>query len=102
MAPALLNLEGFKRSVGSLIDEAYASGRGSDLERIVEHAESTSPEEVSRLAALMYLVDEEYLHPLQEAVEAYRRWAEKKGSPVDDDQILGVMREVYLARKKAQ
>lgn len=100
MAPALLNLEGFKRAIGSLIDEAYAKGRGSDLERVVKHAESTSPEEVSRLAALMYLVDEEYLHPLREAVEAYRRWADKKDQPTDDDQILAVMREVYQARKK--
>src|SRR5690606_38840571 len=99
VAAALLNLEGFKRAIGALIDQAYQAGRGADLERIVEHADKTSPDEVSRLAALMYLVDQEYLHPLQDAIEAYRRYNEKKDIAIVDDAILEVMREVWLARK---
>lgn len=100
MATAILTQEGFERAIRGVLEQAYAAGRGSDVERIVSHVEaSDSPSEVSQLAALMYLVDEEYRLRLQESIEAYRRWCNKKSKPASDSDIIGVLRSVYATFK---
>lgn len=102
MSAALLNPEGFRRRIATLIEEAVGQGRGDDLDRIAAHVRSASaPGAVSRLAALMYLLDQEYVLPVQEALDAHRRWHEmKKGAPVDDDALLQVMFEVYTSTRR--
>lgn len=103
MAAALLNPEGFRRRIATLIEESIKRGRGEDLDRIASHVRSSQPPgEVSRLAALMYLVDQEFLLPLQEAIDAHRRWHEmKKGAPVGDDALLETMYEVYESTRSS-
>ena len=74
-----------------MIEEAHAQGRGEDLERISKHLETrraagASAGPVNQLAALMFLIDEEYRLPLQKTIDAFRRWRDRK-----DDQ-RGVLR----------
>lgn len=101
MTAALLNPEGFRRRIGALIDEAIAQGRGDDLDRVVAHVDAeTQPTEVNRLAALMYLIDEEYRLPLQEAIDAHRRWHERKNDgSLADEKILVTLREIYEEKR---
>ena len=96
MSAALLNLESFRLKIRTFINQADERGRGDDLDRIAAHVEKAEhPDEVTKLAAITYLVDQEFLLPLQEAIDAHRRWRESKGEPISDDEIYTLMRQVY-------
>lgn len=102
MAAAMLNPESFARTLESMVEEAHKRGRGDDLARIVQRVlDGTHPKEVTPLAALMFMVDQEFLHPLQEAIDALRRWHKKKGTPITDDEVFASMMEIYAAAAKA-
>jgi hypothetical protein len=101
MAAALLTREGFEHAIEALIARADGLGRGADLDRVASRLGVKTPKEVSHLAALNFMLDQEFLLPLQEAVEAYRRWLEKKGEPTSDEQIMLVLRDVYTRVRKA-
>jgi uncharacterized NAD(P)/FAD-binding protein YdhS len=103
MAAALLSREGFERALAALIERADSLGRGADLDRVAERLNGEkTPREVSRLAALSFMLDQEFVLPLQEAVEAYKRWLEKKGEPAGDDEVFAVMRAVYVRARAGQ
>ena len=100
MTAAVLTKDAFERAIGAIIDEADRLGRASDLDRVVRHMEpADKPSELSRLAALMYLLDEEYRLRVREAADAFRRWGEMKGETPSDDEILDIMKAVYLSRR---
>ena len=88
----------FKKAIGKLIDDAVAQNRGDDLDRLVRHLERT-PEDVSRLANLLLLVDDDARPALKSQIDAFRRFSGQKGHPSDDDAILEVLVEVYRARR---
>ena len=88
----------FKKAIGKLIDDAVAQNRGEDLDRLVRHLERT-PEDVSRLANLLLLVDDDARPALKSQIDAFRRFSGQKGHPSDDDDILEVLVEVYRARR---
>ena len=104
MAVALLNPEAFRQKIKALLAEAEASGRSEDVDRVVAHIDSSAaPDELSPLAKLMFVIDQEYQLPLQEALDGYRRWYEKKhGGSAPEAEIVAMMREVYDAARAAR
>ena len=97
---ALLSKEGFERAILSMIEEARAAGRGDDLAKIARHldARRTSGEAqgpVNQLAALMFLIDEEYRLPLQKTIDAFRRWRDRKDDPVGDEEVFTLLEGFY-------
>ena len=80
-----LNTEGFKAAVAGVISSAIENGREDDMKRVVAQMDTQAPTEVSRLAALMFLVDQEYHLPLQQAIDALRAGAEREGKSISDD-----------------
>ena len=84
----------FERAVARLIDDAKRQNRADDLDRLVAHLERT-PEDVSKLASLLLLVDDDVRPELKQSIDAYRRFVSQKGRPIDDETILAVLREVY-------
>jgi hypothetical protein len=84
----------FDRAIGRLIERARAQGRGDDLDRMIAHLEA-APTNVSRLASLLLLVDEDFRGPLKAEVDAYRRFCAQKGRVVADDEVVSRMLDVY-------
>jgi hypothetical protein len=84
----------FEKAVTRLIADAKAQNRADDLDRLVAHLERT-PADVSKLASLLLLVDDDVRPELKQSIDAYRRFVHQKGRPIDDDAILAVLREVY-------
>lgn len=84
----------FEKAVARLIADAKAQNRADDLDRLVAHLERT-PADVSKLASLLLLVDDDVRPELKQSIDAYRRFIHQKGRPIDDDAILAVLREVY-------
>lgn len=86
----------FAKAVTRLIDDAIAQNREDDLHRLVRHLERT-PSDVSRLASLLLLVDDDVRPALKTQIDAYRRLETQKGRDASDDAILSVLRDVYAA-----
>lgn len=92
--------ETFERVIAGMIAEADSKNRGDDLDRVVQHV-LASPAEVSNLAAIAFMLDEEFRGPFQHEIEAYRRWLKKKELPSDDHAIFDVLIEIYRAKRGA-
>ena len=84
----------FERAVERLIGETDRQNRGQDLDRMVQHLQK-SPGDVSRLASLLMMVDDDFRADIKAEVDAYRRFEEQKGRDGGDDAILVVMEQVY-------
>jgi hypothetical protein len=101
MAAAFLSREGFEHAVAALITRADSLGRGADLDRVALRLNADkTPREVSRLAALGFMLDQEFMLSLQESVDAYKRWLEKKGESATDDDVFAVMKAVYMKARQ--
>jgi len=89
----------FEKAVERLIEQAVAQNRGDDLDRLVGHLQS-SPPDVSRLASLLMMIDEDYRPQLKADVEAYRRFVKQKGRDATDEEIVQVLVGVYNAARR--
>jgi hypothetical protein len=94
MSGAIHNRVQFERVIERLILSADQSNRGGDLDRAVAHTESR-PVDVSRLAALLMVIDDDVLPDLSAAIDAFRRFRTQQGEPLDDDGVIDVMQSVY-------
>lgn len=92
------NQESFERAIAALIDRADAQRRGEDLDRLVQHV-MNSPGEVSDLASLLFMMDEDYRPLLTQAIDAYRRWLKTKGRDTDDDAITDALKRIYKEKR---
>lgn len=88
------NKESFARAMARLMARADSEGRGEDLDRVVTHL-NRKPREVSALASLMMLLDEDYRLLVHDEIEAFRRWGKQKGQTLHDDEIFAVMMAIY-------
>lgn len=84
----------FERAIAKLIDDAKRQNRADDLDRLVKHLERT-PEDVSKLASLLLMVDDDVRPNLKSSIDAYRRFSSQKGREANDEEILEVLRAVY-------
>ena len=84
----------FERSIESLIEKVEKQNRGEDLDRLVGHIDS-SPSDVSKLASLMMLIDDDFRPRLKADIDAYRRFEKQKGRDLGDDEIYEVLHDVY-------
>jgi hypothetical protein len=94
------NRESFIRAVDRMLARADCEGRGEDLDRVVAHV-VRKPREVSSLASLMLLLDEDYRLLLQDEIDAFRRWGKQKGQHLSDDDIFAVMMTTYEGRRSS-
>lgn len=94
MSGAIHNRVQFERAVERLILAADQASRGPDLDRAVAHIDSR-PSDVSRLAALLLVIDDDVRPELSTAIEAFRRFRAQQEDPVSDDGVLEVMQAVY-------
>jgi len=92
------NLEQFEKAIERLIEQADAQNRGADLDRLVSHLQR-SPADVSRLASLLMMVDDDFRSPLKADVDAFRRFHRQKKREASDDEILKVMMKVYATKR---
>ena len=90
--------DSFERAIAALIDKADAQERGADLDRIQTHIEQ-GPAEVSTLARLLFVLDDDFRPLVEQHIESYRRWLARKGDPASDDDIFGVMFAVYCKKR---
>lgn len=90
--------ESFERALAALIDKADAQARGADLDRIRTHIEA-GPAEVSPLARLLFVLDEDFRTLVEQHIESYRRWLTRKGQPAADADIFAVMLSVYQRKR---
>ena len=97
-APPLHTPESFARALVGLIEQVDGQERGADLDRVYKHVMG-SPGEVSRLASLLFVLDEDYRRLLEDHVGAYRRWLAKKEQPAGDDDIFSVMIATYRTHR---
>ena len=94
MSNAVHNKGQFERVVERLILAADQANRGADLDRAVTHIDARPPD-VSRLAALLLVIDDDVRPELSGAIDAFRRFRDQKNDSVDDDGVLMVMHGVY-------
>lgn len=94
MSELIHNRVQFERAIERLILAADQSKRGDDLDRVVGHL-TEPPADVSRLAALLMLVDEDVRPELSAAISAFRRFRDQQGDTTSDDDVFGIMRDVY-------
>lgn len=94
MSAAVHNRAQFEKAIERLIVSADQANRGEDLDRAVAHI-SGKPSDVSRLAAFVMVIDDDVRPELSGAIDAFRRFKEQQGDPVDDDQVIEIMRSVY-------
>jgi hypothetical protein len=92
------NEESFERAIAALIDKTDAANRGDDLDRLANHVLTSTPE-VSKLASLMFMIDEDFRPMVEQEVEAYRRWLKKKGKPSDDQSIYDALMAAYRRKR---
>ena len=84
----------FVDDIQTMIGRVDASGRGADLDKIVEY--SLDPHgDVSRLTALFWTIDEEFRPPLRDIVAKMRRSASAIGVAPADETIYELMLEAY-------
>lgn len=92
------NEETFERAIAALIDKTDAANRGDDLDRLAKHV-SSSPAQVSSLASLMFMIDEDFRPLLEQEVEAYRRWLKRKDRPHDDKTVYEAVIASYRQKR---
>lgn len=92
------NQESFERAIIALIDQVDAQNRGSDLDRVYQHLQN-SPDEVSNLAKIIFMLDDDYRPLVTQAVDAYRRWLKTKGRDTDDQSIAAVILDTYRSKR---
>lgn len=88
------NQQQFEKAIERTIATADKQNRGQDLDKVVAHLQK-APADVSRLASLLMLVDDDFRPDLKSHVDAYRRFCAQKEREVSDDEILDVMLAVY-------
>ncbi len=90
--------ESFERAIAALIDKADTQSRGGDLDRIRDHV-ANGPAEVSPLARLLFVLDDDFRPLVEQQIDAYRRWLVRKERPADDADIMQIMMKVYLQKR---
>lgn len=85
----------FQQRVAAMIAQIDASGRASDLDKVVGYTRIPK-DDVGRLATLFWTVDEEFVKPLKEMVESFKEDANAVDFQPDDERVYQFMYDVYV------
>ncbi len=87
-------VDAFQARVADMIQQIDASGRASDLDKVVGYTRIPK-DDVGRLATLFWTVDEEFVGPLKQMVETFKLDAGEVGFAPDDERVYQFMYDVY-------
>ena len=87
-------VDAFQARVAEMIQTIDASGRATDLDKVVGYTRIPK-DDVGRLATLFWTVDEEFVGPLKQMVEVFKRDAGEVGFAPEDEQVYQFMYDVY-------